>query len=185
MDRSKHFEYDFWSEALKVVLYTHHIPLREALERVKERSLLEFFQILQKELKKVPLPDYELLIAGLNPHAGEEGLMGSEEGEEILPAIETAKKKCILISGPYPPDAVFRKALNQPDKIVIALYHDQGLIPFKILAFEKGINVTLGLPFVRTSPCHGTAFDIAGKGIANPESMIEAIKLAHKFASAF
>lgn len=174
----------FWSDALKVALYTHHLPLREALERAKEGPLLEFFLILQKELKKVPLPDYELLIAGLNPHAGEEGLMGSEEGEEILPAIETAKKKGIPISGPYPPDAVFRKALNQPDKIVIALYHDQGLIPFKILAFEKGINVTLGLPFVRTSPCHGTAFDIAGKGVANPESMVEAIKLAYRFASA-
>ena len=174
----------FWSDALKVALYTHHLPLREALERVKKGPLLEFFQRLQKELKKTPLLDHELLIAGLNPHAGEEGLMGSEEGEEILPAIENARKKGIPISGPYPSDTVFRKALNQPNKIVIALYHDQGLIPFKIQAFEQGINVTLGLPFVRTSPCHGTAFDIAGKGVANPESMIEAIKLAHRFVSA-
>jgi len=174
----------FWSEELKIALYTHHLPLREALERVKEGPLLEFFQILQKELKNMPLPDYELFMAGLNPHAGEEGLMGSEEGDEILPAIKTAKKIGIPISGPYPPDTVFRKALNHPDKIVIALYHDQGLIPFKILAFEKGINVTLGLPFVRTSPCHGTAFDIAGKGVADPESMIGAIELAHRLASA-
>ncbi|MDH4218470.1 MAG: 4-hydroxythreonine-4-phosphate dehydrogenase PdxA [Candidatus Aminicenantes bacterium] len=174
----------FWSDALKIALYTHHRPLREALERVKKGPLLEFFQRLQKEIKNTPLLDHELLIAGLNPHAGEEGLMGSEEGEEILPAIENARKKGIPISGPYPPDTVFRKALNQPNKIVIALYHDQGLIPFKIQAFEQGINMTLGLPFVRTSPCHGTAFDIAGKGIANPESMIEAIKLAHRFVSA-
>jgi 4-hydroxythreonine-4-phosphate dehydrogenase len=174
----------FWSDSLNVALYTHHLPLREALRKVKKGPLLEFLQILQEELEKVPLLDYELFIAGLNPHAGEEGLMGSEEDDEILPAIEVAKKKGIPVSGPYPPDAVFRRALNQPDKIVVALYHDQGLIPFKILAFDKGINVTLGLPFVRTSPCHGTAFDIAGKGVANPESMVGAIELAHKFSSA-
>lgn len=174
----------FWSEVIKVALYTHHIPLREALERVKEKPLFEFFLRLWNELKKTPLLDPELLVAGLNPHAGEEGLMGKEEGEEILPAIANARKKGVSISGPYPPDTVFRKVLNQPEKIVISLYHDQGLIPFKIQAFEQGINVTLGLPFVRTSPCHGTAFDIAGKGVANPESMTEAIHLAHRLASA-
>jgi 4-hydroxythreonine-4-phosphate dehydrogenase len=174
----------FWSNALKVALYTHHLPLREALERVKKKPLLEFFQRLRRDLEKTPLHDHELLTAGLNPHAGEEGLMGSEEAEEILPAIENARRKGIPISGPYPPDAVFRKALNQSDKIVISLYHDQGLIPFKMHSFEHGVNVTLGLPFVRTSPCHGTAFDIAGKGVADPQSMNEAIKLAHRFTSA-
>jgi 4-hydroxythreonine-4-phosphate dehydrogenase len=173
----------FWSEALKVALYTHHLPLREALEGIKAEPLLDFFLRLQKYLEKTPLHDHELLVAGLNPHAGEEGLMGSEEVEKILPAIENARKKGIPISGPYPPDAVFRKALNHPDKIVISLYHDQGLIPFKMHSFEQGVNVTLGLPFVRTSPCHGTAFDIAGKGLADPQSMIEAIKLAHRFTS--
>jgi 4-hydroxythreonine-4-phosphate dehydrogenase len=173
----------FWSKALKVALYSHHLPLGDAIEGVKEEPLFEFFKRLQKYLEKTPLSDHELLVAGLNPHAGEEGLMGSEEVEEILPAIENARKKGIPISGPHPPDAVFRKALNHPDKIVISLYHDQGLIPFKMHSFEQGVNVTLGLPFVRTSPCHGTAFDIAGKGVADPQSMIEAIKLAHRFTS--
>lgn len=104
--------------------------------------------------------------------------MGSEEEDEIAPAIEQAQRKGMRISGPFPPDVVFRDCLSQPEKIVIALYHDQGLIPFKLEAFEKGVNVTLGLPFIRTSPDHGTAFDIAGEGVANPQSMVEAIKLA-------
>jgi 4-hydroxythreonine-4-phosphate dehydrogenase len=90
----------------------------------------------------------------------------------------------IPVSGPFPPDVVFRLAMNKPDKIAIAMYHDQGLIPFKLLAFDRGVNLTLGLPFIRTSPDHGTAFDIAGKGIADPSSMIEAIRLAHRLASA-
>ncbi len=174
----------FWSGELKIALFTHHLPLREALDKVEEGTLLDFFLRLRKGLKKTPLFNHEILVAGLNPHAGEEGLMGSEESDILLPAIENARKKGIPLSGPYPPDAVFRIARAQPDKIVIALYHDQGLIPFKILAFEQGTNVTLGLPFVRTSPCHGTAYDIVGKGVANAESMIEAIRLAHRFTSA-
>jgi 4-hydroxythreonine-4-phosphate dehydrogenase len=103
--------------------------------------------------------------------------MGHEEMEEISPAIAEARNKGVAIQGPYPPDVVFRQALGQPGTIVVALYHDQGLIPFKMVAFDEGVNVTLGLPFVRTSPDHGTAFDIAGKGIAHPKSMIEAINL--------
>ncbi len=173
----------FWSSTLKVALYTHHLPLKKAIEGVKKEPLLDFFIRLQKYLQKTPLRDHELLTAGLNPHAGEKGLLGSEEDEEILPAIENARKKGVPISGPYPPDAVFRKAISSPNKIVISLYHDQGLIPFKMHSFEQGVNVTLGLPFVRSSPCHGTAFDIAGKGVADPQSMIEAIKLAHRFIS--
>ena len=110
--------------------------------------------------------------------------MGTEESEKILPAIKKAQMMGIPISGPFPPDVVFRDALNKPDKIVLALYHDQGLIPFKLQAFDRGVNVTLGLPFVRTSPDHGTAFDIAGKGIADPKSMTEAIHLAHRFVLA-
>jgi len=174
----------FWSDELKVALYTHHLSIKDALERVRKKPLSRFLLRLQEELQKTRIPDYELLVAGLNPHAGEQGLMGSEEIEEIIPAIESAQKRGASIKGPFPPDVVFRKAMNQPNKIVIAMYHDQGLIPFKTLAFDQGINVTLGLPFVRTSPCHGTGFDIAGKGLANPKSMIEAIKLAHRFASA-
>ena len=166
----------FWSEKLKVVLFTHHISLKKALTRIKEKALHDFFLLLDETVKKALPQEYSYLVAGLNPHAGEQGLLGSEEEEEIIPAVERAKKEGMKIDGPYPPDVVFRKAFNQPDKIAIALYHDQGLIPFKLISFEKGVNVTLGLPFIRTSPDHGTAFDIAGKGMANPRSIIEAIE---------
>jgi 4-hydroxythreonine-4-phosphate dehydrogenase len=170
----------FWSDELKIALYTHHIPLKQAIEKVQKKYLLKFFLQLHKNLKKIQSPDLEFLVSGLNPHAGEQGLMGSEEKSEIIPAIKTAQKKGLSISGPYPPDIVFRNSLNKPGKIVIALYHDQGLIPFKLQSFERGVNLTLGLPFIRTSPAHGTAFDISGKGLANPQSMVEAIRLAHR-----
>jgi 4-hydroxythreonine-4-phosphate dehydrogenase len=174
----------FWAENLKVALYTHHIPLRRAIAKINERSLLEFILRLHGNMHTFPGHEFEFLVSGLNPHAGEQGLMGSEEDEQIIPAIEKARSKGVPIRGPFPPDVIFRNALNKPDKIVIALYHDQGLIPFKLQAFDRGVNLTLGLPFVRTSPDHGTAFDIAGKNIANPTSMIEAIRLAHRFVSA-
>ena len=169
----------FWSEKLKVALLSHHLPLKIALGKIKKKDLLDFFFLLHEHLGKIQNKKYHFLVSGLNPHAGEEGLLGSEEIEEILPALKVAQNKGMRISGPFPPDVVFRNAINQPDSIVIALYHDQGLIPFKLLSFEKGVNITLGLPFVRTSPDHGTAFDIAGKGIANPQSMVEAINLAY------
>jgi len=174
----------FWAADLKVALFTHHLPLRQAIEKIKDKSLLEFILRLHANMNKIISHSFEFLVSGLNPHAGENGLMGSEEREQILPAIEKARLNGVPISGPFPPDVVFRHALNKPDKIVIALYHDQGLIPFKLQAFERGVNLTIGLPFVRTSPDHGTAFDIAGKGIADPTSMIEAIRLAHQFATA-
>lgn len=168
----------FWSEKIKIALFTHHIPLKEAIKKIKKKSLLQFLLYFNENITKLTAQAYHLLVPGLNPHAGEKGLMGSEEIYEIIPAIEAAKKEGVPLSGPYPPDTIFRTALNQRDKIVIALYHDQGLIPFKLEEFEKGVNVTFGLPFIRTSPDHGTAFDIAGKGKANPQSMIEAIRLA-------
>ena len=167
----------FWSERLKVALLSHHIPMIKAIQRVRKDELLEFFLRLAQTLSETKIKASRFLVAGLNPHAGEEGLMGSEELEEISPAIAEARNRGMVIEGPFPPDVVFRQALGQPETIVIALYHDQGLIPFKIVAFDEGVNVTLGLPFVRTSPDHGTAFDIAGKGIANPKSMLEAINL--------
>lgn len=172
----------FWSERIKVALFTHHLPLKAALEKIKKEDLLDFFLLLHQNIEKIQPETFHFLVAGLNPHAGEEGLLGSEEAEEIIPAIKHARKEGMRISGPFPPDVVFRNALNHPDKIVIALYHDQGLIPFKLEAFEKGVNVTLGLPFIRTSPDHGTAFDIANKRMANPESMVEAIKLAYELS---
>jgi len=168
----------FWSEKIKVALFTHHIALKEAIKKIKKEDLLGFFSLLHQYIERIQPEKYHFLVAGLNPHAGEDNLMGSEERDEIAPAIEQAQRKGMRISGPFPPDVIFRDSLNHPEKIVIALYHDQGLIPFKLEAFEKGVNVTLGLPFIRTSPDHGTAFDIAGKGIANPQSMIEAIKMA-------
>lgn len=174
----------FWSEDLKVALYTHHISLKQAIEKIKEKPLFEFILRLHDNMNKTPSLSFQFLVSGLNPHAGEQGLMGSEESEQILPAIEMARSEGIPIRGPFPPDIVFRDALNKPDKIVIALYHDQGLIPFKLQAFDRGVNLTLGLPFIRTSPDHGTAFDIAGKGMADPRSMIEAIRLAYQFATA-
>ncbi len=173
----------FWSEKLKVALFTHHLPLKSALEEIKKKNLQDFFLNLHKTIETIKPGTFHYLVAGLNPHAGEEGLFGSEERDEIIPAIAYAQKKGMRISGPYPPDTVFWEALNCSEKIVIALYHDQGLIPFKLESFEKGVNVTLGLPFIRTSPDHGTAFDIAGQKKANANSMMEAIKLAYGLSS--
>jgi len=175
----------FWSNELKVALFSHHLPLRKALDRIERNSLRHFFLRLQDSLPSSNSQRQHFLVAGLNPHAGEQGLLGAEEEEEILPAIQEARKAGMDISGPYPPDTVFRKALEDPQAIVIALYHDQGLIPFKLKAFDKGVNVTLGLPFIRTSPDHGTAFDIAGRNRANPRSMIAAIELAYRLSQAF
>jgi 4-hydroxythreonine-4-phosphate dehydrogenase len=172
----------FWSKPLKVALLSHHLSLRTALRQVKSENLGRFFRGLDRSLKKVRPGGFEFLVAGLNPHAGEDGLLGREEIEEISPAVKKARRAGIRISGPFPPDVVFRMASGRKDRVVVALYHDQGLIPFKLKAFETGVNVSLGLPFVRTSPDHGTAFDIAGRNSASPASMVEAIKLAVAFS---
>jgi 4-hydroxythreonine-4-phosphate dehydrogenase len=168
----------FWSERLKIALFSHHRPLREAVAAVRAEALLDFLRALDRGLKRVPGGPFRLLVAGLNPHAGEDGHLGGEEGGEIRPALERARSEGIQVSGPFPPDTVFLQALGKADAIAVALYHDQGLIAFKLAAFATGVNVTLGLPFVRTSPDHGTAFDIAGKGVADARSMEEAVRLA-------
>lgn len=168
----------FWSDRLKVALFTHHIPLSEAVLKVKKDGLFDFMAGLDRSLDGSPARPKEFLVAGLNPHAGEDGVLGREEIEEIIPAMDKAKSAGVLVSGPYPPDTVFLKALDDPEKMVIALYHDQGLIGFKLVSFASGVNATIGLPFIRTSPDHGTAFDIAGKGIADESSLKAAIKLA-------
>jgi 4-hydroxythreonine-4-phosphate dehydrogenase len=173
----------FWSERLKVALLSHHRPLREAVAAVRKDALLALFRSLHRSLEKLPGGPFRLLAAGLNPHGGEEGFLGREEEEEIRPAIETAAAEGIPVTGPYPPDTVCIKALGKPDVVVVALYHDQGLIAFKLEAFATGVNVTLALPFVRTSPDHGTAFDIAGKGVADNRSMEEAVRLAAFFSA--
>ncbi len=172
----------FWAEKLRVALFSHHIPLREALERVRKETLLDFFRNLHESLIRVGAGIQEILVAGLNPHAGEDGLLGSEEKEEIAPAVEAARREGLQVSGPFPPDTIFLQARGRPDRIIAALYHDQGLIGFKMEAFAVGVNTTLGMPFPRTSPDHGTAFDISGKGVADPGSMVEAVRLAVKLS---
>jgi 4-hydroxythreonine-4-phosphate dehydrogenase len=168
----------FWSEKLVVALFSHHLPLKDALLRLDKDALVRFIATLRQGVEKARPGRHHYLVAGLNPHAGENGLLGREEIETIAPAVEEARAAGADISGPHPPDVVFRMAYGRPRRIVIALYHDQGLIPFKLEAFDTGVNATLGLPFVRTSPDHGTAFDIAGKNLANPQSTAEAIRLA-------
>ncbi|MDP2276600.1 MAG: 4-hydroxythreonine-4-phosphate dehydrogenase PdxA, partial [Nitrospirota bacterium] len=120
----------------------------------------------------------KIAVAGLNPHAGEAGIFGSEESNAIIPAIEDAKKLGIPVSGPFPPDTIFHKTYKGEIDIIVCMYHDQGLIPLKMIAFDRGVNITVGLPIIRTSPDHGTAYDIAWRGIANPASMLEAIRMA-------
>ncbi len=174
----------FWSDPLKVALFSHHCPLAEAVGRIHKESLLGFLRALDKALKKLGRGGEEFLVAGLNPHAGENGAIGTEEEDEIRPAVEAAAKEGIRASGPYPPDTVFLKARERHKAMAVALYHDQGLIAFKSVAFKTGVNATLGLPFPRTSPDHGTAFDLAGRGTADPRSMIEAVRLASVFSAA-
>ncbi len=175
----------FWSEKMKVALFSHHIPLRAALKKIKKENLYDFLLTLHSQIEKIKPNTFHFLASGLNPHAGEDGLLGCEEEEEIIPAIRKAQKRGMRISGPFPADVVFRKSLDLPDAIVVALYHDQGLIPFKLENFEKGVNLTLGLPFIRTSPDHGTAFDIAGKGKASAQGMVAAINLAFELSPFF
>jgi 4-hydroxythreonine-4-phosphate dehydrogenase len=174
----------FWSERLRIALFSHHVSLREAVEKVKKNALVDFYRSVHESLKRLPGGPFEILAAGLNPHAGEDGSLGAEEKEEIGPAVEEAAKTGVPISGPYPPDTVLLRARGRKNVVAAALYHDQGLVGFKLEAFATGVNVTFGLPFVRTSPDHGTAFDIAGRGTADPRSMIEALRLAWSFSAA-
>ncbi|HEK86426.1 MAG: 4-hydroxythreonine-4-phosphate dehydrogenase PdxA [Candidatus Saccharicenans sp.] len=168
----------FWSNRLQLALFTHHLPLKEAIDRVKKESLVNFIINLDQSLKLWNLGIKEFLMCGLNPHAGEGGIMGLEEQNEIIPAVIEARKRKINLNGPFPPDTVFLQGVDRPDKLVICLYHDQGLIPFKLISFQSGVNLTLGMPFIRTSPDHGTAFDLAGKGLASYLSLKEALWLA-------
>ncbi|HVP90726.1 MAG TPA: 4-hydroxythreonine-4-phosphate dehydrogenase PdxA [Terriglobales bacterium] len=173
----------FWSDRLRVALLSHHVPLKEALGRVRKEALVAYFRALNRGVQGLADGPREFLVPGLNPHAGEDGLLGGEEEGEIRPAVVAAREEGIDVRGPFPPDTVFRQALGRRERMVAALYHDQGLIAFKLESFEAGVNVTLGLPFVRTSPDHGTAFDIAGRGLADPRSMAEAVRLAARLTA--
>lgn len=173
----------FWSEPLKVVLATVHVPLAD-VPRLLTRELLDsIITLVARELPRFGLPHPRLALAGLNPHAGEGDLLGSEEGRVLAPALDAARSRGIRIDGPFPGDTVFVRASRGEFDAVIACYHDQGLIPVKLLAFGQAVNVTLGLPIIRTSVDHGTAFDIAGRGSADASSMIAATLLAARLAS--
>lgn len=170
---------------LKTVLVTIHQPLRQALDAITVDNILETLRITHRaELASTGRAPH-LAVAGLNPHAGEGGLLGREEIDIIRPAMELAMAEGMTVSGPWSPDTVFMRARAehaQPGAfdVVVAMYHDQGLIPVKYLGVEQGVNITLGLPFVRTSPDHGTAFDVAGKGVADPSSLLEALGVARR-----
>ena len=174
----------FLTEKLKVVLATIHVPLRAVIDLVTPETVLAKLAIILREFPRLGLPCRRVAVAGLNPHAGEEGLLGTEEIERIGPALDRARDQYpgVDISGPLPADTLFYRAAQGEFDVVLALYHDQGLGPIKLMGFGEAVNVTLGLPFVRTSVDHGTAFDIAGKGIARPESMISAIRWAVRLA---
>ncbi len=174
----------FWSEPLKVVLASVHVPLAE-VPRVVTRELLDaIIALTARELPRFGIAAPRLALAGMNPHAGEDGLLGMEETQVLAPAVAAARAAGIRIDGPFPGDTVFVRASRGEFDAVIACYHDQGLIPVKLLAFGQAVNVTLGLPIVRTSVDHGTAFDIAGKGVADAGSMVVATLLAARLAAA-
>ena len=163
---------------LSTVLVSIHVSLRQALEAVTPEQVLETIRITDAHFRRTGFDAPRVAVAGLNPHAGEGGLFGREEIEAITPAVEQARAAGVLVSGPHAPDTVFMRARQGAFDVVVAMYHDQGLIPVKLLGLEHGVNTTLGLPFVRTSPDHGTAFDIAGTGQASPTSLLAAIDAA-------
>lgn len=177
---TKEFAMMFVSDRLKVILCTIHVSLKNVPEMINEGLVLKTISLAKKGMDMLGIREPRIAVAGLNPHAGESGIFGDEEIKTITPAIEKAREIGIEVSGPYPPDVVFYKAYNGNFDIIVCMYHDQGLVPFKMLAFDTGVNMTVGLPVIRTSPDHGTGFDIAWKNKANPSSMLEAIKLASK-----
>jgi 4-hydroxythreonine-4-phosphate dehydrogenase len=177
------------NDELKTVLVTIHVSLRRAIDAVTYEAVLETIRIAHRAAARWGQPRPRIAVAGLNPHAGEGGLFGDEERTIIGPAIEAARAQGIDASGPHPPDTVFMRARHAPGHpgafdLVVAMTHDHGLIPVKYLGVEHGVNVTLGLPFVRTSPDHGTAFDIAGQGKADASSLVAAIRMARRLCRA-
>ena len=172
----------FHAPNLNVVLMTVHVPIKTVHALLTKRLVEEMIAITNEALPRFGVHKPRLAVAGLNPHAGEGGVLGQEDRRTLVPAILAAQEKGIDVSGPYPADTLFVRATRGEFDCVLACYHDQGLIPVKLLAFGQSVNVTLGLPIIRTSVDHGTAFDIAGQGVADPGSMVEAILLAAKLA---
>jgi 4-hydroxythreonine-4-phosphate dehydrogenase len=174
-----------WSPALAVVPVTIHVSLRDALAQLSSQLIVTTARIVVAALKaRFGVANPRLAVSGLNPHAGEDGSLGTEDKTIVAPAVDILRGEGIEIRGPLPADTMFHEAARQTYDCAICMYHDQALIPIKTLAFEDAVNVTLGLPFIRTSPDHGTAFDIAGTGRANPSSLIAALRLAARMATA-
>ena len=171
-----------YDKKLSVIHVSTHISLLEAVTGLKRERIEKVIQLADYSMKRLLGRSPAIAVAGLNPHAGENGLFGDEEIREIIPAIKNMKAKGFNVEGPVPPDTVFLKAVNGMYDVVVAMYHDQGHIPLKLLGFSTGVNITVGLPFIRTSVDHGTAFEIAWSGRAGEESMVQAIKLAVKLA---
>jgi len=167
---------------LRAMHITTHLSLRRALDAVKKNRIVETIRYGVEALRQLHIEAPRIAVAGLNPHAGEGGMFGNEEAEEIAPAVREAQGKGFNVAGPISPDTVFHRMNRGEFDLVVALYHDQGHIPLKLIGFDSGVNVTIGLPIVRTSADHGTAFDIAGKLEANPESMVKALELARVMA---
>jgi 4-hydroxythreonine-4-phosphate dehydrogenase len=164
---------------LRVVPVTTHLPLKDVPGALSQALIFDTLMTTARGLARhFGLAKPRIAVTGLNPHAGEDGTMGSEETDIIIPAIAAARAKGLDVTGPYPADTLFHQGARKGYDVAVAMYHDQALIPLKTLAFDEGVNVTLGLPFVRTSPDHGTAFDLAGTGDASPRSLIEALRLA-------
>ena len=174
-----------WSPALAVVPVTIHLSVREALAQLSTDLIVSTARIVVSDMKaRFGLAAPRLAVSGLNPHAGEDGTLGMEDVEIVAPAVEILRREGIAARGPLPADTMFHEAARKTYDCAICMYHDQALIPIKTVAFEDAVNVTLGLPFIRTSPDHGTAFDIAGTGKANPSSLIAALRLAARMAAA-
>jgi len=180
--KSKNYAMMFVSDPFWVMLVTTHLPLNKISKEISKKKVLRTIKLANEFLYKIRGKKPKIGVAGLNPHAGEGGMFGSEEKKAIRPAVEEAKRMGINVKGPISPDGIFYLANVGMFDIVIAMYHDQGLIPLKLLSFNRSVNVTVGLPIIRTSVDHGTGFDIAGKGWANPTSLIEAIKVAAHFS---
>jgi len=180
LTNTKDYAMMFASRKLKIILCTIHIPMKDVPGKIRKGLVLKTLRLAKRGTEMLGIRHPRIGVAGLNPHAGESGIIGREEKQEIIPAMQKALAEGINISGPYPPDVVFHKGYHGEFDMIVCMYHDQGLIPFKMIAFDTGVNVTVGLPLIRTSPDHGTGFDIAWKNRANPSSMIEAIKLAAK-----
>jgi 4-hydroxythreonine-4-phosphate dehydrogenase len=173
-----------WSETLAVVPVTIHLSLRDAITQLSTDLIVSTTRIVATGLKsRFGMPRPRLVLSGLNPHAGEDGSLGTEDLNIVKPAVEALRNEGIDVRGPLPADTMFHQAARKTYDCAICMYHDQALIPIKTLAFDDGVNVTLGLPFIRTSPDHGTAFDIAGTGKANPSSLIAALRLAARMAT--